>query len=125
MTSKNVNEYIARFPKEHQVMLKQIRTAIRSAAPKAVEKMSYNMPFYEYRSPGYKGRLTYFGAFRNHVGIYAWGKAVDSVPGIEKYKTSKGTLQFPIGTKIPLALVKKAVKARMKEIDATLDGKKT
>lgn len=120
MTPKNVNEYIASFPKEHQVMMKQIRAAIRSVAPKAVEKISYKLPFYEYRSPGYKGRLTYFGAFKNHISVFAWGEVVDSIPGMEKYKTSKGTLQFPLGSRIPITLIKKAVKARMKEIDRNL-----
>lgn len=97
--------------------MKQIRSAIRSAAPRAVEKISYKIPFYEYKSPGRKGRLTYFGAFKNHVSIFAWGKEVNKFPELKQYQTSKGTLKFPLGTKIPVALVKKVVKARMKELD--------
>ncbi|HZY94015.1 MAG TPA: DUF1801 domain-containing protein [Candidatus Bathyarchaeia archaeon] len=50
-----VDEYIARAPQPAQQMMRQIRAAISAAAPEAEEKMSYGMPFYEYRYPGYKG----------------------------------------------------------------------
>lgn len=119
---KDVDAYIAKAPKPAQVMMKKIRAAIKAAAPEASEKISYGIPFYEYKSPGYKGRLVYFGAFKTHVSIFAWGREVDKHPELKKYKTSKGTLQFPLGTTIPVAIVKKVTKARMKAIDAGLRG---
>lgn len=78
------------------------------------------MPFYEYKFPGYKGRLAYFAAFKKHVSFYA-------IPGnlppalnkkLEQYKASKATLQFPIGTKVPVELLKQLVKLRKDDIDA-------
>lgn len=117
---KTVSDYIAAAPKPAQPMLKQLRAAIKATAPQAREWMSYGIAAYEYKSPGYKGRLVYFGGFAKHVSIYAWGREVDNYPELKKYKTSKGTLQFPIGTKVPIGLVKKVVKARMREIDRLL-----
>lgn len=120
---KDVDAYIARHPKPAQTMMKQLRTAIKSAAPTTTEKISYGIPFYEYKFPGYKGRLVYFGAFKNHVSIFAWGREVDRHKELKKYKTSKGTLQFPLGMKVPVAIVKKVVKARMKQIDQSVKNK--
>ncbi len=116
----SVSQYIAAASPKARPMLKQLRSAIRSTAPAAVEKISYGIPFYEYKAPGYKGRLVYFAGFTNHVSIFAWGHEVDKHHTLKKYKTSKGTLQFPIGTKVPVGVIKTVVKARMKEIDARL-----
>jgi len=121
---KNVSAYIAAAPPKARAMMRVLRKTIKAAAPKAKEKISYAIPFYEYKSPGYKGRLVYFAAFTKHVSIYAWGREVNKHPELKKYKTSTGTLQFPIGTKVPVTLVKKVVKARMKEIDASLKVRK-
>ncbi|MBI5404962.1 MAG: DUF1801 domain-containing protein [Candidatus Kerfeldbacteria bacterium] len=118
--AKNVEAYIAAAAPAARPMLRQLRAAIRTVAPQAVEKISYAIPFYEYKSPGYRGRLVYFAAFTRHVSIYAWGREVSKYPELKKYKTSTGTLQFPLGSKIPIGLVKKVVKARMKEIDKAL-----
>ena len=51
-------------------MMKEIRAVIRLAAPKAEESISYGMPFYAYKFPGYHGRLTYFGAFTKHISLF-------------------------------------------------------
>lgn len=119
--ANNVNKYIASFSKEAQIMMKQLRTAIKSVAPEAKEKMSYGMAFYEYKSPGYKGRMAYIGAFKNHVSLFiVEGPQVNKVKGLKKYRKSKSALQFPFGAKIPVALVRQGVKAKMKEIDAAL-----
>jgi uncharacterized protein YdhG (YjbR/CyaY superfamily) len=114
---RTVSAYIAATPPPARAMLEQLRAAIRAAAPMADERISYGIPFYEYRYPGVRGRLVYFAAFKNHVSIFAWGREVDRHPELKKYRTSKGTLQFPIGTKIPVTMVKKVVRARMREVD--------
>jgi uncharacterized protein YdhG (YjbR/CyaY superfamily) len=116
-----VSAYIAAAPKPAQLMMKQLRAEIRAVAPMVTEKISYGMPFFQYKKEGFLGRLVYFGAYKNHVSIFAWGREVDSFPELAKYKTSKGTLQFPLGTKIPVTLVRKVVKARMKALDALQD----
>lgn len=95
-------------------MLKQLRAAVRAAAPKAEEGISYGMPYYHDR-----GRLVYFAAFKNHVSLFVWGPILKTYAAeVRNYQTAKATLQFPLGTRIPLALVKKLVTARRKENEA-------
>lgn len=107
----DVSSYIAAANPTAQPMLKQLRAAIKSAAPKAEEKISYAMPYYVYH-----GRLIYFAAFTKHVGVYIMGGSRMVLPAIlKKYRTAKATLQFPIGTKIPVAAIKTIVKAQMKD----------
>jgi uncharacterized protein YdhG (YjbR/CyaY superfamily) len=110
-----VNAYIAAAPKAVQPMLRELRLAIRSAAPKAEEKLSYRMPFYAYH-----GRLIYFAAHRNHVGMYPIiGREKDLYAReLKPYMAAKATLQFPIGKPIPIGLVKKVVKERARENEA-------
>jgi uncharacterized protein YdhG (YjbR/CyaY superfamily) len=116
----NVDEYIANAPEPAQQVMKQIRAAIRATVPEAEEKMSYGMPFYEYRFPGYRGRLAYFGAFKNHISFYALPRSVPVALAekIEQFRAAKATLQFPLDKKVPVALLKKLVKLRKEEIDA-------
>jgi uncharacterized protein YdhG (YjbR/CyaY superfamily) len=112
---KAVDAYIAAAPKAVQPMLRELRQAIRSAAPKAEEKISYRMPFYAYR-----GRLIYFAAHKTHVGMYPIiGREKDLyAKELKPYMAAKATLQFPIGQPLPIALVKKVVKERAKENEA-------
>ena len=110
-----MDTYIAVAPKAVQPMLRELRKAIKSAAPKAEEKMSYGMPFYAYH-----GRLIYFGAHANHVGMYpiiGREKALFAKE-LKPYLAAKATLQFPIGKPIPVDLVKKVVKERAKQNEA-------
>ena len=120
LKNEKVDEYIASAPEPAQQMMKQIRTAIRAVAPEAQEKISYRMPFYEYKFPGYKGRLAYFAAFKDHVSFFAIPGNVPAglAKKLEKYKAAKATLQFPLGTKVPIALLKQLVRLRKKDIDA-------
>lgn len=120
-TSKNarVDEYIAKAPEPARQMMKQIRATIRATVPEAEEKMSYGMPFYEYKFSGFKGRLAYFAAYKKHVSFYAVPRAVpaDLAKKLDQYKAAKATLQFPLGTKVPLVMLKQLVKLRKQEID--------
>jgi len=121
---KDVTTYIALAPKPAQEMMKQLRAAIRSTAPKAQEMISYAIPFYQYKSLGFKGRMIYFAAYPSHIGVYVVPRKIPPVLAkqVAKYKAGKSTLQFPIGTKIPIAMIKQLVKIRMKEIDASLNN---
>ena len=106
--------YIEKAPPDARRMLRQFREAIRAAAPKADEKISYGVPYY-----GYHGRLIYFAAFRKHVSLFVMSDARKRyAKEIEKYQVSKATLQFPIGTRVPVALVKKLVKAQARANEA-------
>lgn len=110
-TPANIDEYIATFPGEVQVILEKLRQTIRKAAPDASEKISYRMPtFY------LNGNLVHFAAYQKHIGFYPTPSAIMAFKDeLEKYKTSKGAIQFQVGEPLPLSLVKKIVVYRVKE----------
>lgn len=116
----NVNSYIASFPKETQVLLEQLRSLIKKAAPKAEEVISYQMPAYKYN-----GMLVYFAGYAKHIGFYPTGKGIEAFKDeITSYKTSKGTIQFPLNKKLPVTLITKIVKYRVKENETNAASKK-
>ena len=107
----DVDSYISEYPPTVQKMLKQLRAAIRKAAPKAEESISYMMPAYKLNGP-----LVYFGAYEKHIGFYPTGAGVAAFQKeIASYKSSKGAIQFPLDQPLPLALVEKIVKYRVKQ----------
>jgi uncharacterized protein YdhG (YjbR/CyaY superfamily) len=110
-----VDAYIAAAPRAVRPMLRELRRAIKSAAPAAEEKISYRMPFYAHH-----GRLIYFAAHTNHVGMYPiTGREKELyAKELKPYLKEKATLQFPVGRPIPVALVKKIVRLRAKENEA-------
>lgn len=109
-----VDEYIAAAPKELQPKLREMRAAVKASAPKAEEKISYGMPYYSYR-----GRLAYFAYFKDHISLFAVPPVIEEhKKELKKYRTSKGTIQFPLDKKLPIPLIKKLVKARVKKNEA-------
>ena len=107
---QSVNAYIAAAPEEVRAKLRAIRAAIKKAAPKAEEKISYGMPYY-----AYQGRLAYFAYAKQHIGLYAMPPVVqDHQKELKKYRTSTATIRFPLKEKLPVALIKKLVKAGVK-----------
>lgn len=107
----SVKEYIESFPKATQTLLKQIRAAIKKAAPLAEEIISYQMPAYKNN-----GMLVYFAAYKTHIGFYPTASGIAAFKKeLAIYKTSKGAVQFPIDAKLPLDLITKIVKYRVKE----------
>ena len=108
---KNVDAYLKAVPPTVRVKLEKMRKAIRSAAPGAEEVISYSMPAYKYH-----GMLVYFAAFKNHMGFYPFLSAINTFKKeLSKYEGSKGTVRFPIDKPVPLGLVTKMVKFRVKE----------
>lgn len=108
---KTVDAYIAGAPRILQGKLRELRLAIRKTAPAAKESVSYGMPYYSY-----KGRLVYFALAKTHIGLYIPPPILqDYQKELKGYSTSNSaTLRFPLDGKLPVALVKKLVKARMK-----------
>jgi len=108
----DIDSYIASQPQNARVALEKLRQTIRAAAPKAEEVISYKMPAFRYR-----GRLVYFAAFKDHYSLFPASSSLLSKMKneLKSYSTSVGTLQFPYGKPLPVALVKKIVKARVKE----------
>ncbi len=106
-----IDEYISSFPEEVQIKLEQIRSTILKAAPLAEEVISYGMPAFKYH-----GILMYFAAYKNHIGFYPTGSGIKNFKNeISEFKTSKGTVQFPLDKKVPLSLISKITKFRVKE----------
>jgi uncharacterized protein YdhG (YjbR/CyaY superfamily) len=111
---KTVDAYIAAAPKELQGKLKELRAIIREAAPSATEQISYGMPYYSY-----KGRLAYFSLSKAHIGLYIPTPVIDQHKAeLKDYEAEKATIRFPLDKKLPTALIKKLVKARMKKNEA-------
>jgi uncharacterized protein YdhG (YjbR/CyaY superfamily) len=109
---RNVGAYIAAAPKEVQAKLKQMRAAIRQAAPDAMEYISYGMPAYKYERP-----FIGFAAMKSHIGLYPMSGSFIAAhqKELEGYSTSKGAIRLPLDKPLPLGLVKRVVKLRVKE----------
>jgi uncharacterized protein YdhG (YjbR/CyaY superfamily) len=108
---ESVDEYIAAFPKKTQALLKQIRASIKKAAPTAEEVISYNMPGYKLQ-----GMLVYFAGYENHIGFYSTPTGnSEFTKELSDYKTGKGSVQFPIDKPLPVMLITKIVKYRVKQ----------
>ncbi len=117
---KTIDEYIALFPAEVKELLEKIRTAIIQTVPKAEEYIGYEMPAYRLN-----GILVYFAAFKKHISLFPGPTAIDAFKEeLSVYKTSKGTIQFPIEKGIPVTLIKKIVKFRVNENLKKTDKKK-
>lgn len=109
--ASNVDSYIADFPPKVQVMMKKLRSCIKKAAPEAEESISYMMPAYKFHGP-----LVYFGGYERHIGFYPTGGGITPFQKeISVYKHSKGAVQFPLNEPLPLDLVERMVKYRVKE----------
>ena len=108
---KTIDEYVAAHPGKVRILLETMRMAIRLSAPEAEETISYQMPAYRLN-----GILVYFAAFKNHIGFYPTASAIEAFKDeLSSFDTSKGTVRFPLGKPIPIALVKRIVKFRVKE----------
>lgn len=106
-----IDEYIAQFPKETQSLLNILRQTIKQAAPQATESISYGLATFKLN-----GNLVHFGAFKNHIGFYPAPSGIKAFEKeLAKYKSAKGSVQFALDQKLPLALIKKIVKFRVKE----------
>lgn len=110
-TPRNIDEYIADCPLEHQETLRKIRLTIRQAAPDAIEKISYQMPSFHFH-----GILVYFALFKKHIGFFPTGSGIAAFQNeIPELITGKGTIQFPIGQPVPYDLIKRIVEFRVAE----------
>jgi uncharacterized protein YdhG (YjbR/CyaY superfamily) len=112
---KSVDEYFASIPERARGALKKIREAIRSAVPaEATETISYRMPAFKYKEV-----LVWYAAFSDHCSLFPTAAVVEAFKNeLTGFSTSNGTIQFPTDKPLPTALIKKMVKARVKQIDA-------
>jgi uncharacterized protein YdhG (YjbR/CyaY superfamily) len=112
---KNVEEYLAGVPEPARSTLNKLRAAIRSAVPpEATETISYRIPAIKY-----KGMLVWFAAFSNHCSLFPTAAVVEVFKDeLKGFSTSKGTIHFPTDKPLPIALVKKLVKARVAQVES-------
>jgi uncharacterized protein YdhG (YjbR/CyaY superfamily) len=120
MAPKSTDAYIATFPKSVQVLLTKVRRTIRAAAPNATEVISYNMPAFKQH-----GMLVYFAGFKGHIGLYppVHGDAALE-KAIAKYAGPKGNLKFPYDSPLPLTLIARIVRLKVKQDLAKKPAKK-
>jgi uncharacterized protein YdhG (YjbR/CyaY superfamily) len=118
--AKDIDEYITAFSGEVQANLVKLRATIKKAAPHAEEKMSYAIPTFFLGGKN----LVHFAAFDKHIGFYPTPSGVAAfAKELKPYSTSKGAVQFPLDKPLPLALISKIVKYRVKE-NTLVAGKK-
>lgn len=111
--ARTVADYMARTPPPARRLLKQLRTAIKAAAPGITERISYRIPTFDL-----DGRyLLYIAAFREHVSLYpvTAGMVARYAKAIAPYRAGKGTLRFPLDGVIPTGLITKLAKVRVRE----------
>lgn len=110
---KAIDEYIKTFPEDIQIILEKIRKVIEECAPKSEEAMKYGIPTFKLNGRN----LVHFAAFKNHIGFFPTPSAIVTFKKeLSGYKTSKGTIQFPLNKPIPLDLVKKITAFRTEEV---------
>ena len=119
-TSKDVDEYIARFPDDVQAILEKVRATIRQAAPEAKEVISYQMPAFHL-----KGNLVYFAAWKEHIGFYP------PISGDEELRKQSRFMREPRVTcnshsinRFPMSLIGRIVQHRVKAKLGTRSGKR-
>jgi len=119
--ARTVDEYLAALPEAQRAALERVRRAIREAAPQAEEVISYRMPGYRH-----KGMLVYFAAFEDHLSFFGAGKTLVETfsKELEPFDVSGSTIRFSVEHPLPAALVKRMVKARVRENEARARLKK-
>src|SRR5688500_13060842 len=119
-THKDIDSYIADFPEEVQVLLEKVRATIRKTIPKATEVISYGIPTFKMEK-----NIVHFAGYKNHIGFYPGASPLVKFKSkLKKYKTAKGSIQFPITEPIPFDLIAEITKFRAKEMEEKLKKKK-
>ncbi len=101
-----IDEYISTFPEDTQIILENMRQAIRKAAPQAVETISYNIPTFDLNGK----HLVFFAGWKHHISLYPIPAGDEAFQQqISHYKRVKSTVQFPLGKPVPYDLVENIV----------------
>jgi len=110
--AKNIDDYIEGFPPEVQEILEKIRATIKKAAPKAEEKISYQIPTFTLDGKYF----IYFAGYKSHIGIYPAPRGVEKFKKeLAAYEGGKGTIRLPLEEPIPYGLIRRIVQFRVKE----------
>ena len=108
---ESIDQYISSFPASTQKLLEEFRATAHETAPDATEKISYQMPHFYLN-----GGLVAFAGYKNHIGFYPGASTIQTFGDeLKRYKTSIGTVQFPIDQPLPIDLIKRIVSFRVDE----------
>lgn len=109
--AKNIDDYIAAYPKNVQKLLKQMRSIIKKAAPQAAETISYGIPTFTLN-----GNLVHYAGYKNHIGFYPAPSAIEAFKNeLSVYAGAKGSVQFPLDKPLPVELIREIVAFRIAE----------
>jgi uncharacterized protein YdhG (YjbR/CyaY superfamily) len=113
MATTGVDEYVATVPSTARPAFGELRATITAAIPRATETISYKI--LAYRQDG--RMVVWCAGFKDHLSLYPASAAVreELGPKLEPYLSGKGTIRFGLDRSLPVALVKKIVKIRVKE----------
>lgn len=117
--AESIDDYLKAIPEKARVVLENLRSTIKKIAPKASEKISYGIPTFNYLGP-----LVGFAAFKNHCSFYVMSYKVMDVfkKELEPYDKATATIRFSSDKPLPVALVKRLVRARLEENEAKKKG---
>lgn len=111
---KSFNDYVSRFPKPVQHLLEAMRATIRKTAPEAEETITYGVPAFRQGE-----NLVWFAAHTRHIGFYPRASAIAAFKKeLRDYTFAKGSVQFPFNKPLPLDLIGRIVRFRLKEVAA-------
>ena len=114
-TADSIDEYIAEFPPETQLVLQDVRALIAAAAPGATETISYAIPTFDLNSR----HLVHFAGYERHLGFYPTASGIAAFKEeLRPYKSAKGSVQFPLGRPLPADLIRRIVAFRVEEVTA-------
>ncbi len=121
---KTIDEYINDQPEPQAKRLGELRKAILSAVPEAIETFNYGVPAFGLVADGKRDQQIMIGAFKNHVGIYPHPTTILKFEEeLSHFKQGKGSIQFPLDAVIPEKLIIKMVKYRKEIILSELKAK--
>jgi uncharacterized protein YdhG (YjbR/CyaY superfamily) len=113
-----VSAYIAALPEPARNRLVRLRAIIRAIAPAASERIAYGIPTWHLR-----GNLLHLGAHRHHIGIYPGPEAIEGLlDAIAPPKTSKGTILLPHDAPLPVRLIERLIRWRLKRAHGVDSG---
>ena len=109
--AKSISEYINAAPKPAQKKLREMRATLKKVAPKAQKSIKGGIPAFSE-----KRILFMFAAFKHHIGLFPTSSALKGMKDVlSKYKTGKGSIQFPLDKPLPLPLIKRMTAFRARE----------
>ncbi len=112
--AKDIDKYIAGFPRPVQTVLRRVRSTIRKAVPGAEEVISYGIPAYKLNGQ----RVIYFAGWKRHYSLYPAGDRLIAAfkDELAPYEfNNKGTVRFPLSEPVPVKLIEGIAKFRARE----------